>query len=309
MPTATFRPATFADAPVITDLLNEIDRIEIGRPETDQHSVEADLRHPETDLAHDSWLAFEDDRLVAYGLVWDESGGERVDMEHYVLPDHQETGERLLIALETRALEKARSNGAGRAVVHLQLNVRPTTDQALLKERGWGTVRRYHVLTRALDPARDLPPEPPAGVRVRPCLTEADRVLAHALDQRTFADHFDFQPRTYEQWLADLDAERLDWSLVWILTVDGIGDAGFLLTRNNLTTMGWISGIGVVREARGRGLGGFLLHHAFGTLAALGRDRIGLGVDTANDTGAPELYGRNGMSLHYAVDTWETVLR
>jgi hypothetical protein len=35
---------------------------------------------------------------------------------------------------------------------------------------------------------------------------------------------------------------------------------------------------------------------------------VGLGVDTANPTGAPALYARHGMAVHYAVDTWETVL-
>ncbi|MGK9463256.1 GNAT family N-acetyltransferase [Streptomyces sp. G6] len=308
MSPASVRPATLADAPAVTGLLNEIDRIEIGRPETDQHTVEADLKHPETDLTRDSWLAFDDDRLVAYGLLWDESGGERVDIDHYVLPDHQATGLRVLAAMETRALAKARDNGAERAVVHLHLNTRPTTDTGLLTDRGWSVVRRYHVLRRPVDPARDLPPEPPAGVRVRACATEADRLRVHELYQRAFADHFDFQPREYALWLGDLDAERLDWSLVWIAETDDLGDAGFLLARDDREAMGWIRAIGVLREARGRGLGGFLLRHAFARFAARGRDTVGLGVDTANATGAPRLYGRGGMSVHYAVDTWETVL-
>ncbi|MFF9049164.1 GNAT family N-acetyltransferase [Streptomyces parvulus] len=302
------RPATLADAPAITRLLNEIDRIEIGRPETDQHSVEADLRHPETDLTRDSWLAFDDGRLVAYGLLWDESGGERVDIDHYVLPDHQATGLRVLAAMEDRALAKARANGADRAVVHLHLNARPTTDTALLAERGWKTVRSHHVLRRALDPATDLPPTPPAGVRVRACASEADRVRVHELYQLSFAGHFDFQPRPYGLWLSDIDADGLDWSLVWIAAVDGLGDAGFLLARDDREAMGWIRALGVLDEARGRGLGGFLLRHAFARFAARGRDTVGLGVDTANATGAPRLYGRHGMTVHFAVDTWETVL-
>ncbi|AXL92627.1 GNAT family N-acetyltransferase [Streptomyces sp. CB09001] len=308
MSTADLRPATLADAPAITALLNEIDRIEIGRPETDQHTVEADLKHQQTDLAQDSWLAFDDGRLVAYGLLWDESGGERVDIDHYVLPDHQRTGLRMLVAMEARALAKARANGAERAVVHLHLNATPTTDTALLAERGWSVVRSHHVLRRALDPAADLPPEVPAGVRVRACATEADRVRVHELYQRSFAQHFDFQPRPYRLWLDDIDAAGLDWSLVWIAGTDDLGDAGFLLARDDREAMGWIRSLGVLREARGRGLGGFLLRHAFAAFAARGRDTVGLGVDTANATGAPRLYGRNGMTVHFAVDTWEAVL-
>jgi ribosomal protein S18 acetylase RimI-like enzyme len=303
------RPAALADAPAVTELLNAVDLIEIGRPETDLHTVEADLKHPETDLERDSWLAFAGDRLVAYGLLWDESGGERVDVDHYVLPDRQDAGRLVLEAMEARALERARENGAGRAVVHLHLNTAPTLDTSLLTERGWSVVRRYHVLRRALDAAEDRAPVLPTGVRLRPCATEADRRRVHELYQAAFAEHFDFQPRGYEQWLHDVDAAGLDWSLVWIAGTDDLGDAGFLLARDDREAMGWIRSLGVLREARGRGLAGLLLRHAFAAFAARGRDTVGLGVDTSNATGAPRLYARHGMGVHYAVDTWEAVLR
>ncbi|CAL9653595.1 GNAT family N-acetyltransferase [Streptomyces sp. enrichment culture] len=302
------RPATLDDAPGITELLNRVDEIEIGRPETDLHTVEADLRHPEIDLRRDSWLVFDGERLVAYGLLWDESGGDRIDVDHYVLPDHREAAASVLAAMEDRAREKARENGAARAVVHLHLNVAPTLDTLLLRERGWRVVRRYHVMRRDLDPARDRAPEPPAGVRIRECAAEADRARVHALYQAAFARHFDFQPRAYGSWLHDVDAEGLDWSLVWIVTDDVLGDVGFLLARDDREAMGWIRSIGVLPGARGRGLGGLLLRHAFAAFAARGRDVVGLGVDTANTTGAPRLYDRHGMSVHYAVDTWEAVL-
>ncbi|MFI7498169.1 GNAT family N-acetyltransferase [Streptomyces sp. NPDC049687] len=302
------RPATFADAPAVTGLLNEIDVIEIGRPETDLHTVETDLKGPRTDLERDSWLVFDGDRLVVYGLLWDESGGERIDIDHYVLPDRQEAGQLVLEAMEARALERARENGAGRAVVHLHLNIRPTLDTSLILARGWSVVRRYHVLRRAVDRVEDQAPPLPAGVRLRSCAGEADRVRVHELYQASFAEHFDFQPSGYEQWLHTVDAEGLDWSLVWIVGTDDLGDAGFLMARDDREAMGWIRSIGVLREARGRGLAGLLLRHAFAAFAARGRDTVGLGVDTSNATGAPELYARHGMTLHYAVDTWETVL-
>ncbi|MET8571546.1 GNAT family N-acetyltransferase [Streptomyces sp. NPDC004783] len=308
MSTALLRPAALSDAPAITELLNEIDRMEIGRPETDLHEVEADLKHPDTDLEHDSWVAVHDGRTVAYGLLWDNSGGERIGIDHYVLPDHQHTGLRLLEAMEARALARARANGADRAVVHLHLNARPTTDTALLTARGWRTVRRHHVLHRAVDPEADLPPVAPPGVRVRACADEADRLRVHELYQSAFAEHFGFQPREYGRWLHDIGGDRVDWSLVWIAETDDLGDAGFLLARDDREAMGWIRNLGVLPGARGRGLGGFLLRHAFARFAERGRDTVGLGVDTENATGAPRLYSRHGMTVHFAVDTWEAVL-
>ncbi|RST10275.1 GNAT family N-acetyltransferase [Streptomyces sp. WAC05374] len=307
-PIPTVRAARMEDAPHICELLNTIDTIEIGAPETDLHSVEADLTHPEADLAQDSWLAFEDGRLVAYALVWCESGGERVDMDHYVLPGHQAAGERLLEAAEERCRSVARGNGATRAVVHLHLNQRPTTDTAILTRRGWRTVRRYQVMVRDLTPHQEPLPEPPPGVTLSACTDEAGRRRAHALVQETFAEHFDHQPRTYEQWLDDIDAARLDWSLVWVAAVEGAGDAAVLVSRNDRSGMGWIGRLGVVKDMRGRGLGGHLLRHAFAVYAGLGRDTLGLGVDTLNESGALRLYEAHGMRLHYAVDTWEVTL-
>jgi GNAT superfamily N-acetyltransferase len=304
----SLRPAALTDAPAITELLNKVDEIEIGRPETDLHTVVADLKHPGVDLERDTWLVLDGDRLVAYGLLWDESDGERIDIDQYVLPEYQRAAARMLETMEARALEKARENGAARAVVHLHLNVTPTLDTELLRERDWRVVRRYHVLRRPLDPARDRLPEVPAGVSVRDCAAEADRLRVHELYQECFADHFDFQPRAYAPWLHDMDAEGLDWSLVWIVATDDLGDVGFLLARDDREAMGWIRSIGVLPAARGRGLGGFLLRHAFAAFAARGRDTVGLGVDTENTTGAPRLYDRHGMTVHYAVDTWETVV-
>ncbi|EGX54862.1 hypothetical protein SZN_35787 [Streptomyces zinciresistens K42] len=292
----------------MTDLLNDIDRIEIGRPETDLHTVETDLTRPDVRLQSDSWLAFDGDRLVAYGLLWDESGGERVDVDHYVLPGHQDAGQLLFDAMERRAPARARENGAHRAVVHLHLNTRPTLDTSLIERRGWRVVRRYHVLQRPLDAAADAAPEVPPGVRLRPCTDEADRARVHALHQAAFAGHFDFRPRPCEQWLNDVDAEVLDWSLVWIASTGELGDAGFLMARDDREAMGWIPRLGVLREARGQGLAGLLLRTAFAAFAARGRATVGLGVDTANDTGAPALYARHGLEVHYAVATWETVL-
>ncbi|MFD9411195.1 GNAT family N-acetyltransferase [Streptomyces sp. NPDC059989] len=303
----TVRPAGPGDASDICALLNAVDVIEIGRPETDLGTVEADLNHPEVDLATDSWLAFQDGRLVAYALVWTDSGPGRVDGDHYVLPDHPQAAVRLLELMEARARELAAGAAQGR--LRLQLNIKPTLDLSLLTARGYRTVRRYQVMTRALAPATDLPPAPPAGLTLRHCGTdEADRRRAHALVEETFAAHFGHVERAYEPWLDHLDARKLDWSLVWIASLPGEGDVAVLLTRDDRTSMGWMSHIGVRQDLRGRGIGGFLLRHGFAAYAARGRDTVGLGVDTANETGALALYEAHGMRLHYAVDTWELPL-
>ncbi|MFC9328775.1 GNAT family N-acetyltransferase [Kitasatospora sp. NPDC057015] len=302
----TVRPATLGDAEAVCALLNEIDLLEIGRADTELNEVEADLRHPEGDLERDSWLLHEGVRLVGYGLLWDDSGAERIDMCQYVLPDQRAGARHLFDLMEARAAERAAGNGADRAVVHMHLNTEPAVDTEALRGRGWRPVRRYNVLARQVEPSGNPLPAPPAGVTLRDCTHEEDRRIAHRLLQESFAEHFDFQPRSYEQWLDDIDGERADWSLVWIATLDGV-DAAAIRTRNDRTTMGWTANLGVLATARGRGLGSYLLRHFFAHYAALGRTRVGLGVDTDNSSGALALYERHGMALDFAVDTWELV--
>ncbi|MFC9823924.1 GNAT family N-acetyltransferase [Streptomyces erythrochromogenes] len=303
--TITVRPAGPGDAADICALLNAVDVIEIGRPETDLGTVESDLNAPDVDLATDSWLAFEDGRLVAYALVWADSGPGRVDGDHYVLPGHHEAAVLLLERMEDRA----REINAGPGVLRLQLNVEPTIDLALLSGRGYRTIRRYQVMTRSLSAAADLAPTPPEGLVLRHCgADEADRHRAHALVEETFAAHFGHVDRPYETWLDHIEGRGLDWSLVWIASLPGEGDVAVLLTRDDRTSMAWVSHIGVRKDVRGRGVGGFLLRHGFAAYAARGRDTIGLGVDTHNATGALALYEAHGMALHYGVDAWELAL-
>ncbi len=204
--TFTVRPATPDDAADICELLNAVDVAEVGRPETDLGSVETDRRHPEADLAHNSWLAFRGADLVAYGLLWDDSGAERIDIDHHVLPGYQAEAEHLLELMQTRAVERAGENGADRAVVHLHLAIGTTLDTSMLTRRGWRTVRRYNILTRPVSTGADSVPDLPPGLTLRDCTLEADRIQAHRLVEETFADHFDHQPRPYEKWLADLGA-------------------------------------------------------------------------------------------------------
>jgi ribosomal protein S18 acetylase RimI-like enzyme len=54
--------------------------------------------------------------------------------------------------------------------------------------------------------------------------------------------------------------------------------------------------LGVVPEARGRGIATWLLHSAFAEAAGEGRTAMTLTVDSENSTGATALYERAGMT-------------
>ena len=69
--------------------------------------------------------------------------------------------------------------------------------------------------------------------------------------------------------------------------------------------MGWVDTLAVRRPWRRRGLGLALLLHSFRELRARGRERVGLGVDGENTTGAVRLYERAGMHVARRSDTYE----
>jgi mycothiol synthase len=60
---------------------------------------------------------------------------------------------------------------------------------------------------------------------------------------------------------------------------------------------GMVAAIGVRRPWRGRGLGRALLLHTFGEFRRRGVNRITLGVDSENPTGATKLYESVGMRV------------
>ncbi len=59
--------------------------------------------------------------------------------------------------------------------------------------------------------------------------------------------------------------------------------------------MGWIRQLCILPSHRGMGIGTSLLRQAFGTFHARRVQRVRLGVDADNKTGAVNLYRRIGM--------------
>ncbi len=89
---------------------------------------------------------------------------------------------------------------------------------------------------------------------------------------------------------------------------DGNEVAGFSQNRFR-KGIGWIGTIAVRRPWRGRGLGLALMHQTFREYWQRGMTAIGLGVDSANITGATRLYQRAGMHVAGEYALYEKELR
>lgn len=289
----TGRTPTAADAEAIAALLAEC-AAAYGYTALDADEIRSWFGNP--DLAAEDFRLFEDGgRPVAYADLTVRPGSDAAWVDARVPP-----GGALAPVLEwaeSRACEK----GARR----LRAGVPAAADAGPAQERGYAPLRHFFEMAIELD---GDPPAPawPDGIEVR-TVRPGEEERVHAANQEAFADHWEWEPRTFESWQASWDARGWDPSL-WFLAVAGDEIAGVCLctTRGEA---GWVDDLSVRRPWRRLGLGAALLRHAFREFRARGAGRVGLDVDGENLTGAVRLYERVGMHVAYRQDLWQLDLR
>lgn len=139
------------------------------------------------------------------------------------------------------------------------------------------------------DPAAAERPELIDGMELR----EWDDGTAerfHAVYCAAFREDPGFAEETVHEWIEDY-AGNPDFRprLSLLLSLHGIGDAGFITVSD-----GWIGEVGVIPEARRRGVAGILLREALARMAATGTRHVALGVDVSNP-GAAAVYRQVGF--------------
>jgi len=286
--------------PAVAAFLAEDETHLFGRPSRlGVPDVTAWLSRP--DLANDTWLFEEDERLVALGWVeaHDETGV-AVGVVH-----RDRRGEGLGSKLLDCSEERLRALGVGR--IH---NVALAPDVAappLLARRGYREVRRFWEMT--IERGEDLPPEPalPEGLRIEPFSSDSARAFHSALEE-AFEEHWEHQPEPYEEWWRRQHAKPDHDPTLWYLVRDGEEVAAATRNDPERSGGGWIGALGVRPAWRGRGLAKALLLHSFREFHRRGRRRVGLGVDSENSTGATHLYERVGMVVDSEQVVWEKML-
>ena len=202
---------------------------------------------------------------------------------------------------EARAAERA---GAG-GVVQFFVDQKDMALREVLAGEGYASIRSSYEMERGLEGELE-PPAWPDGLDPRAFAVE-DAETVFAAQEEAFADHWGFEPATFESWRAYNLAETEDPSL-WRIVWDGDQVAGLCVNRparGEDTTVGWVGSLAVRRPWRRRGLGEALLRDAFLRFAERGKRSAGLGVDAENTTGAVALYERVGMHVVRRSDTWE----
>ena len=298
----TTRPATIHDTKAVLDLVLAVDVEEYGEPDYEEADVRDDWARENFDLARDSWLVHDGDRLVGYATAWDKQPGTLVQAETYVHPDAPDLYPWLVGAVSGRAQEHADANG--RTTTHAFNGTPNARRAAALTQAGYTVVRVFRRMVA------DLAAPPPAvdpgpGVTIR-AVTPDDIRTCYAVQQEAFAQHFDFVPGSYDDWYHRLvDTETYRPEYWWLADVDGV-PSGVLVGQRHEEN-GWVKMLGVLPSARGRGAGTALLCTALAAFRRDGAPCAGLGVDSANETGAVSLYERLGMRAEQQYDCYERV--
>lgn len=300
------------DAPAIHELVAACDIAVIGVPDATLGDIADELAEPGFALDTDGWLVHDaGGTLVAWAWACAKGDSDMIDIEVLVRPGVEGLTDELWRLVLGRAGELALERGHDAATVDIGIYRADTAKQALAKAHGFAPGTSFHRM-RVDHEGPVEPPVPVPGLTLHSGETEAVRKEAHQIHQEAFADHFGFVKVDYEHWFERRQAQSVtDWSQLVVARIDG-RPAALIVANNQFVTdedCGYVATLAVLPEHRGKGLGRFLLRHAFAADAARGRRGTLLHVDSNNTTPALDLYLSAGMRPVLVIDVWRRLIR
>jgi mycothiol synthase len=301
------------DMTALADLLEAAEPVDDTGEHEDAEGLAEFLVNDRVDLDRDTVAVLAGDEIVAYASTVD-------------LGDHRDE---YAVMLDGRVHPAWRGRGIGRALVGWELArceelhrerhpempgrfgvsvpAANTSLERLVRRAGFEPVQYYFVMRR---PLTDLPPVRTGnGIELVPFDRNRDEEvrLAH---NRAFVDHFGTAERdafAWQTWFTGQKAFRPELSRLAL--ADGAVVGYSLVYEYDADTAAtgvreaYFGQIGVLQEARGRGVASTCIAESLHAAAADGLGRAGLTVDTDNTTGALGLYERLG----FEVDRRETI--
>ncbi len=241
------------------------------------------------DLDH-SWLVENDagEPIAFSGFL---ARGE--EFNSWIGVDPRYNGRGLSTELLERAEQRVRELGGSK----LKAGMLTENEAArrLLESHGFREARRFY---RMQIDFKGEPPEPAEieGIRIATFRPEDARAF-HAAINEALSDDWGFVAMPFDEWKKHrLEAPETDISL-WFVAWDGSDAAGAIRCDATKFGGGFVGVLGVRRPWRGRGIGAALLHRAFLEYYRRGVERVSLGVDSENQSGATRLYERVGMRV------------
>ena len=292
------RPATLSDAEAVLELAQACEVDDHGFSDTRMEDLLAVWKRPSTDLAANSVLVFDGDRLVGDAEVYG------VRAEGYVHPDARGRGlgSALLAWTEQRALAAAALGSdvvIGQAVADTN-----RTAVEMLAKHGYEPTWEAWALEIAVDPATPQP-SPPDGAVIRAARLPGDARAVYEVIEGSFAEWPMHVKESFEDWSVDtIERADFDPSLLLVAEQDAeVVGASLSIPGEPL----WLHQLAVRRDRRRRGIGEALLRAPVHAAATRGRRAVGLSTDSRS--GALTLYRRAGMHVTRTYRHYEKRLR
>ena len=317
-----------ADVVRLTDLLRDHEREGRGWPGSGREDVLVEVAEPGLRTRQNVVVRDETGLIRAWGSVHDRAVG-RMLLVHVVergLPErvgracsdvHRRVGGRP----GPRGRRRPRSGGPAdrhggvrrrRAAAPLAGRLRLRAGAHVVADEPTGHPRggRAGALDRGSGPTVGPPSGWSAAATRTGCRTRSDLRAVHDVLEAAFTDHFNSKPETFDEFLHRLREDPGHrWDHWWLASLEDSGEpVGALVATVSESTGGpdgsYVSYIGVVEAARGRGVAKGLLRTVIADAAARGRDRVSLEVDADSSTGADRLYVSMGWETSYVTESW-----
>lgn len=298
------RPTT-DDAEAIFTLVAAHNTSAIGFADFALDDAHDHLTGPGFDPSVDGWIVERDRLAVGYGWACRNGDSDIVDIDVTALDD--QVAAWLFARVLTRAGQIAVETGHEQAHVDMWIYRADEAQRARAAALGFAPATTFHRMRIDHDGtvSDSLAPD---GVVLHPGPgDERLRRDAHAVLTSSFADHFGFVRRSYEEWHDRIESSATgDWSQLRVAYVDG--EPAAMLLGSDLFVgdegCGYINNVGVMANARDRGLAKLLLRQAFAGDVRRARKGTLLHVDTNNPTPALGLYLSVGMRVVLVADVW-----
>jgi GNAT superfamily N-acetyltransferase len=263
------------------------------------------------DLAHEAVVVTAPDGHIIGNADIYNRRNMRVSVYGNVAPAEQRQGIGTFLVRwgEERARGRLDAAPAGMKVaVEHYIDRQNTPAQALVESLDYAYTRTVYVMAITLN---EPPPTPvwPNGARGRAFIPGQDERATWSAVETAFRDLLERPPGSFDRWLAMTEAERRE-PILWRLAEEVHTGAivGTVLGKR-FSGGGWVGGVGVRRDWRGKGLALALLRDVFAVYYASGVREIGLSVDADSPSSAPSLYTRSGMRVTKNIGIYRKTLR